>query len=723
MTTTSKPAPPSPQVKGPEGIPEGLPPEEVERLQKLQAELTDFILHIIQAFLRTGYYTPDHPESIRAKEGLFQHFKNLFEREDELTFLAREEQELKEIFIDGILPETQKLSRMMMKGMGELYIPKFVNYLERKDLISLTLKSRMEQTEFTRFIDLMSEPSLLETRRKEDKEKFARALFDNGIVNISYVFNEELVLAPDREMPWRARVTLSRMKKDLRMIPYFQRMSGQELQAIRKRLLEDAIRPIRQNEILYAVLQNSDLAATRENPEGAIEDVLVTFLPIPYFLGTSRVFLREHLALKKLQKKDVFEAKSDRLVQKMTHRLREIGKKEAEDILEEFFRQELISLEALTPALKDKILLERLTDKFLGFTDQFFQQLDQAKEKEKFLRIAISFVKMLPELIRRDRYSEILRIIETLKQHFHKKMMWALLAGQVLEEIGKGPIPVMLEEKFMTAKKEVRAAILPIFAALEIGSIPHLLNILKKSDDQWVRKNACEALIQIGPVAAAHLLKELEQEQTPAETTRDILRVLGEIKSEQWKAPFIKILKKYVSHESPKLREQAIHTYCLVGGKEGEEVFLSGLADENPEVQKRAAWCLGMIKSAKGIEKMVEILKQIPPAPSPQMDQLETQIYLAFGLSGNLTIEERTVEQTLLEVLEKRGMKQWLGLFQKNPLSEAALEAICSSLGKIGTERSIKILGKLGKSCEESLTPKVEEALRKIQNRVNLSRP
>jgi hypothetical protein len=115
---------------------------------------------------------------------------------------------------------------------------------------------------------------------------------------------------------------------------------------------------------------------------------------------------------------------------------------------------------------------------------------------------------------------------------------------------------------------------------------------------------------------------------------------------------------------------------------------------------------------------MGEILKQIPPTPSPQMDQLETQIYLAFGLSGNLTIEGRTAEQILIEVLEKRGMKQWLGLFQKNPLSETALEAIYNSLGKIGTERSIKLLGKLEKSCEESLMPKVKEAIRKIQERM-----
>jgi HEAT repeat protein len=714
--TTSKTVTPIPQKKRLEGIPEGLSPDEVERLQKLQLKLTDFVLHLIHAFLRTGYYTPDHPESKRAKEGLYQQFKSLFENEDELAFLVREEQQKQEILVEGMLPETQKLSRMMMKGMGELYVPKFAKYMERKDLISLTLKSRMSQKEFTRFIDIMSEPSLVDTRRKQDKERFAQALYSLGIFNISYVFNEEL-LAPEREMPWRARLTLSRMKKDLRMMPLFQRMVGQEIQEIRKNLLWDALRPIRQSDLLCATLRNSDLAATPEHSEEIIENEILSFLQKQYLLGTTKIFLREHLDLKQLHKGDAFERKSDRLVKKVSRRLREARTKEAENLLEDFFRHQLISLEELTPGLKDKILLERLTDKFLNFTDQFFQQLNQAKEKEAFLTVARSFVRMIPELVRRDRYSEILRIIETLNRHFHQKMMWALLAGQVLEEIGKGSIPLLLEEKFLTGKKEIRTAVIPVFVSLEIGAIPHLLSILKKSEDQWVRKNACEALIQIGPVAAAHLLKELEQEKTTIETTCDILRVLGEIKSREWQAPLTKILRKYATHENPKLREQTLHTFGQIGGPEGEDIFISSLNDPDLEVQKRAIWCLGMIKSAKGIERMMEILKQISSPPSPQMDQLETQIYHAFGTFGNMTIEGKNLEQILLEILEKRGIKHWLGLFQKNLLAEASLGAICDALGKIGTKESVKVLTKLEKSREGPWLPTLREALKKIEER------
>jgi HEAT repeat protein len=279
----------------------------------------------------------------------------------------------------------------------------------------------------------------------------------------------------------------------------------------------------------------------------------------------------------------------------------------------------------------------------------------------------------------------------------------------------------LLQEKFLSDKKETRIAIVPIFASLEVGAIPPLLSILKTSEDQWVRKNACEALIQIGPVAVIHLLKELNEQQTSVETTRDILRVLGEIKSHEWKDSLMEILRRYTSHENPKLKEQALHTLCQILGSGGEEIFLASLSDSDVDVQKRAIWSLGMIKSTKGVEKMMGMLKQISATPSPKMDQLETQIYYAFGLSGNLMIEGKTLEQILIEVVEKRGMKGLLGFLQKNPLGDSSLAAICDTLGKIGTSESVKILTKLEKSVKSPLIPKVKEALKKIGERTVIS--
>jgi hypothetical protein len=193
---------------------------------EIKVKLAEFLLALIQAFLRTGYYTPDHPEaqkakaglyeflrtgyytpdhpeSQKAKVGLYENFQSLFSQRDELTFLIREELEGKNILIEGVLPEVQDLNGLMIAGMAEMYVPRFAKFLEQKDLISLTLKNAMTQTEFTSFVDVMSEPTFVDTKETGAKEKFSQTLQERNIFNISYIYNEELVTA--RNIPWGPR--------------------------------------------------------------------------------------------------------------------------------------------------------------------------------------------------------------------------------------------------------------------------------------------------------------------------------------------------------------------------------------------------------------------------------------------------------------------------------------------------------------------------------------
>lgn len=301
--------------------------------------------------------------------------------------------------------------------------------------------------------------------------------------------------------------------------------------------------------------------------------------------------------------------------------------------------------------------------------------------------------------------------------------MWSLLAGQVLEEIGRGPIPFLLQEKFLGSKKEVRTQMIPIFIRLEAGAIPCLLTILKTSEDQWVRKNACEALIQIGPVATAHLLRELQSAQTSPATTRDILRVLGEIPPRGEKGPLLEVLRRYAGDEDPSLREQALHALWQIGKAEEENLFLARLDDPRVEVRKKAAWCLGMIKSSRGAQRLVEILNSIVSDPSPETGDFEAYLYHALGLFGNLTVGEKTIEQILLNVLQRRGLRPLWGLFQKNPLSEASLLAILESLSRMGTLLSVQTLNRLARSQKGLPATKIRETLRRIEEREESASP
>jgi hypothetical protein len=66
-------------------------------------------------------------------------------------------------------------------------------------------------------------------------------------------------------------------------------------------------------------------------------------------------------------------------------------------------------------------------------------------------------------------------------------------------------------------------------------------------------------------------------------------------------------------------------------------------------------------------------------------------------------------------------MKQWWGIFDKRPLTDSSLVAIVDALGRIGSEESIKILKKLRKTREGDWLPKVNAALKKIEDRTGLA--
>jgi len=290
----------------------------------------------------------------------------------------------------------------------------------------------------------------------------------------------------------------------------------------------------------------------------------------------------------------------------------------------------------------------------------------------------------------------------------------------VLEEIGRGEIPQALKEKFLTEKKEIRLAIAPIFLKLHVGSVPYLLSLLKESRDQWVRKQACEILVEIGSPAINFILNELNKKEISTESTIDIIRVLGEIKSDEWIEPLANTVRLYLTHESPYLRQEALKVYYRIKGGEGEELYLALLNDPDLGVKKSAIQCLGRIKSRKALKRFIQILEKLEEFPSERNAQLETRLFCALGFYDDLKASDMTsLESLLLDTLDRRLSTGTLSFLKKNknPLSEEAVAAICESLGKIGTARSIPALQKLEKQRNSPWEAKAAEAVKRITDR------
>jgi hypothetical protein len=701
-------------IQEPENI--GTEPIPDDPLKELKAKLAEFLLSLIQAFLRTGYYTPDHPQSKTAKQGLYEDFQNLFTQKDELTFLIHDDSEGKKILIEGVLPESHPLDAVMLRGMAEMYTPKFAKFLERKDLISLTIKNSMTRTEFTNFVDVMSASTFVDTQDKSDKERFSRTLQDKGIFNISYIFSEEL-LAAKRKIPWRAQIALSRLNKDFRTIPLFLDLDEEGFKKVRRQIIEDITRPIQNSEIVYPILMNTDLAETKEFKEYEIDDAIIVFLPDELLFKLSKILLRETLRHKKPQSQ---QGKLIVIARKLASslNLREI--KGREPILEEYFKHKLIPLELLSEAAQQKTKLEKLTKKFLQNSESFFTQFDKIQDKEKYLRAARSCKKIIPELIRRDRYEEILAIITHIDRHFKEEKQLSICAGQVLREILESDILRALKAKFLTGQKEIRQAIGPILLRLHTESVPLLLSVFRESGDQLVRKDAWDILMQIDSSAIDYILDELNKKEIATESIIDIIRILGEINCGEWIEPVSKTLRAYLKHENPHLREEALWVYYKLRGGEGENVYLGLLSDPDMRVQKKAIQCLGKIKSETALKEFIEVLKKVEESPSGIDQHLESRIFSSLGSYGNVELSGGgSLEDFLLETLDRRLGLGHLKFLKKTEslLSEAAMAAICETLGTIGTNKSRGILQKLEKQRDSLWKNKAQEALERIAER------
>ncbi len=694
----------------------GRQPTPDDPLEKIKTKLAEFLLSLIQAFLRTGYYTPDHPQSKRAKEGLYEDFKGLFTQKDELTFLVRDDQQGKKILIEGVLPESYPLEAVMLRGMAEMYTPKFAKFLERKDLISLTLKDSMSQTEFMNFVDLMSEPLFVDTREKSDKERFSRTLRERGILNISYIFSEEL-LAAKRKIPWRAQIALSRLNKDFRTVPIYYDLDEEGFRKVRRQIIQDVARPVRTSEIIYPILLNTDLAQTEEFKESEIDNEIIACLSDELLLTLSKIVLRDTLQRRKTQS---LHKKSGEIAKKTasTLNLREIKGREA--IIEQYFKYKLIPFDMLSKAAQRKTRLKQLTNKFLKNKDSFFDQFDKIQDQSKYLQAARTCKTIIPELIRQDRHDEILAIITHLDRHFRGGRGFSVIAGQVLQEITNSDIPRALQGKFLTGARETRLAIGQIFLILHTESVPLLLSIFNESDDHMVRKDAWDVLVQIDSSAIDYILDELNKEQVVTKSAIDLIRILGEINCSEWIEPVSKTLVRYLKHKSPHLREEALWVYYkLIGGK-GERVYLALLNDADIHVQKVAIQCLGKIKSERGLVKFIEMLQRAEDSSSEVGEQIENRLFGALASYGNTELPGLgLLEDYLLETLDRRlGLGPLKFLKKKeHALSETAVAAICETLGTIGTDKSRGILHKLEKQHDRMWKEKAEQALEKIAQR------
>jgi hypothetical protein len=501
------------------------------------------------------------------------------------------------------------------------------------------------------------------------------------------------------------------------MVPLFADLDFEGLKKVRRQIIQDLMRPLRNAEAIYHILMNSDLAVTEEFKEAEIDKEIIEALAADLLVQVSQALLKQTFSpgeTEPVQEKTVTLARQFA----SALNLREITGRES--VLQEYVKHKLISAEQLPKSMQQRIRLEQLTKKFLQDSNSFLSQFDKIQDEEKYLRVARALLELIPELIRRDQYEAILEIIDCLGRHFHEKKHRSSCAGQILDEISKGETMVELKKRFLIGKMEICQTITPIFLALGGRSMPHLVPIMVSSRDLLVRKNAVEIIAQIDPTTIGLVCNNLNKKGSETRSMIDILRVLGEIESDECLQPLANTLLGYLNHESSQLRVEALRVFFRIKGAEGKSLYLDLLNDPDIDVQKEAIHCLARVKSTTALGKFLKMLKNFEDHASAKTTRLEECLFRALGFYGNCALPgESSLEDFLLATIKRQlsiGRLSFSTVKGKAVKTEI-IAAICEALGNIGTSKSRKTLQKLNKQKDSLWQNKAQEALAKIAAR------
>ncbi len=696
------------------------------------APLGEFTLDLAKAMLRTGYYSPDHPQSKQSLAGLHAELRRVLGDLPGITYLVQERGEKRDILIEGYGESPLALDDIMIRGMAELFRPKLLDFFNRRRLKSFSVRPGIETDEFNAFVILMSEPPRA-GKAREERQRVAQALVDQNIIHVSTVFEADL-LGKDRRLPWRVQLAISRLGRDLQMLPLFKHATPEQMKEIKIQILDEVIRPMRTPELLKDLLVNCDLLAKDITvlQETQIEREILRQVPRPLLVPAAWEIIRDLEDLDDVPD-DEASASGGYMEQTMRHRLplKDILDELIDDacaieseLLEAMIAKDLCDLEGLPAALQVQVKRYRMTDIFLQRADDYlnaFRNLPAGKKGEDLARVALH---VFPELLRRGRYRDAGAVLETVSAGGQDEE-----AGRTIAELFRSLRQSVRDEDTIERLVEAlgdkdldrldRDAAVVILGLAGEKAAAELRALYAAARSQTVRGSAFDAMRRIGGPALEGFLSDLadSDEEWPA-----IHHILGALE-DQTDPALAEPIKRFLDHENEHVRHAAITLLFKLAGAEAEEYLITALEDPDASTRRAAVSYLGQLRS-----RHPEVLafyaaalgSDGPRQGSDQPEAVLVEVCRSLAGLGQADLGDGMgIEDVLLDALAQDHGKGLLGRLKKRSAhhNDKVRIAICEALGTVGTEAGAQVLSRLASADSPELADAAASAVEAIRAR------
>jgi len=528
---------------------------------------------------------PGHPEARKARAGLYETLKDILKDKGEITFVAVTETGKQEVFIGGLFDEPVPLSSLMMKGIAEMFTPKFTEYFERKNLSSFSLKASITNDEFEKFINVMTESPLYEEKEVDVRERLTMSLVKNEILMVSTVFNVDLV-GKGRKLLWRVQISLSRLKKDLNMIPPYKNISKEKKNELRRMVFEDIIRPLNSPKLIKEMLTNLDLVSIElvDFDPNEFELKIIQHLDEELLPDVSRELLDDILDLEKAFKM-LQETQVRVRLEYLKGIIKEIGKRLAglrtfdEELFHQLVKNNILTADDIPVDVRNRILKHLSLDSFLESPERFYADIDNTFDTKELENKLLLLFEFLPVLFSTGRYEEILKIFKISGEKG--------IDFEVTKNIGHlESISEELYKKAEKADKEEQLRLLKVLSSIGNPGTYLLVDLLD-SESRFIRRSALEILQDKGSEIIPFLIRRFNK-KGDWYYPRNALIILSKVGAGE---PEIEdIFKRYLNHSEPGIRAVAIQGIANILREKSEGLLIPLLKDENADVRKRVVF-------------------------------------------------------------------------------------------------------------------------------------
>lgn len=689
-------------------------------------ELSSFVLDMTKAMLRTGYYSSQHPEGKRALIGLHDDLAALMTSRGgaEVTFqlaYARDQRDGEDVVLYDGSGEMRMMGDVLTDGAANTFVPKFVEYFHRQGLLSFTLQKELTKADFEIFLERMTRPASSDVDNAG--ERLSSDLAEAGVRGVSVVFDEDRIFALSGSVPWRAELALTRLRKDLRMIPMLANASNEEIRRIKTRLMQDILRGIQEPPLIVALARHMPEAlagqegvmAWDEAEAHLIEGVSTAILPAT----------AEALAQPWLRPDDEFESDVEyryraRLLKGIATRLLEVPDRAAAHALVVLFDNRLVQLDALPEHARDLVRANTLAEAALESPLKLLEQMDHSAAPEPY-RLIIRDLKLAGDaLINMGEWETAADITKELWQYAHGEMVDAGQAGEAvtaLEWVGRAENVEQIAGGVIAAGRPQPCFVQLLGAIEPDAALSTLVLVLGRSQVRALRQWASTELGNRSWEAPQVLWRTLEDESTPWFVLRNVLAVVRDVGSESDYPGLTRLFE----HDKVQVRAEALLTMMALAPQRASRLVERALGDAEPDVRRAAALALGTCQDppADAVSGLIKLLMTDRESDGIRLQAAASLGHIAaLGLDAPHREEILNVLRTLVE--DKYGSKlQRFRRFAKSRhvLPSHLLAAVVAGLGAVGDPYDEPLL----EQCLEDDSPEVRDAARHAVGRLRAS--